>query len=256
MPPPGPDPGLAAPRGLTSTYAAAVESAGHDHSGVSWPAGPPDAEAADLLRVQHRVATAMGVMATFDIGPRPDAGPGPAIHAANHRSLADLLLSTATFSAWGWPIRPLVAGDYFDKAGIGPLLRALRCIPVHGTEALDMAAEELAKGWSIAIMPEGRVVPEDEWAETGVGRAHPGIGRLAIDTGLPVVANGAVGTERLWPRGQPFPKIRPWRRPRLVLRSEVVGPVPDGRSREATDRIMSAIARCVAASDGVTGDRA
>ena len=195
----------------------------------------------------------MGVMATFDIGPRPEAGPGPVIHAANHRSLADLLLSTATFGAWDWPIRPLVAGAYFEKPGIGRLLRALRCIPVHGPEALELAAEELAKGWSIAIMPEGRIVPEEEWEATGVGRAHPGIGRLALDTRLPVVANGASGTECLWRRGRSMPRVRPWRRDNLVLRSEVVGVVPDDRSRAAADRIMAAVARCVAVSEAVNG---
>jgi len=230
-----------------------VASAAHDRSDFDWPEGPPADEAADLLRIQHRVAMAMGVMATFDIGPRPEAGPGPVIHAANHRSLADLLLSTATFGAWDWPIRPLVAGAYFEKPGIGRLLRALRCIPVHGPAALELAAEELAKGWSIAIMPEGRIVPEEEWEATGVGRAHPGIGRLALDTRLPVVANGASGTERLWRRGRSMPRVRPWRRDNLVLRSEVVGVVPDDRSRFATDRIMAAVARCVAVSEAVNG---
>ena len=218
-----------------------------------WPDGPPVDEAARLLRRQKQLARAMQAVVTVDIGPRPKIDSGPAIHAANHRSLADLLLSASTFSSWGWPIRPLVAASYFETPLVGQLLKALRCIPVDGPEALDRAAEELAKGWSIAIMPEGRVVPEEEWAETGVGRAHSGIGRLAIDTGLPVVANGASGTERFWPRGRPMPKIQPWRRERLILRSEVLGVMTEGRSREVTESIMAAIARCVNTAERLAG---
>ncbi len=221
-------------------------------SGI-YPDGPPADEGEALLAFQRRVARVMGLVTRLDVGPRPEVPPGPAIHAANHRSMADLLLSTGTFSVWGWPIRPLVAGAYFDKPGLGGLLRRLRCIPVHGTEAIDRAHEVLEQGWSVAIMPEGRVVSEEEWAPTGVGRSHPGIGRVAIDTGLPVVANGASGTEVFWPRGRTLPIVRPGRRCHLALRSEVVGPVPDNTSRDATIRIMDAVARCVAISDRVTG---
>ena len=218
-----------------------------------YPEAPDPTEERSLLRIQARVAWFMRILTTVDVGERPPAPPGPAIHAANHRSMADLLLSTCTFSTWGWPIRPLVAVSYFERPMIGWLLRKLRCIPVEGTEALDLAAEALRDGWSIAIMPEGRIVPEEEWAETGVGRSHLGIGRLAIDTGLPVVANGASGTERLWPRGRSLPFFRPWRRVPLVLRSEVVGVVDAERPREATDEIMAAVVRCVATSDRIAG---
>ena len=161
-----------------------------------YPDGPDPTEERSLLRIQARVAWFMRILTTVDVGERPPAPPGPAIHAANHRSMADLLLSTCTFSTWGWPIRPLVAVSYFERPLIGWLLRKLRCIPVEGTEALDLAAEALRDGWSIAIMPEGRIVPEEEWAETGVGRSHLGIGRLAMTPGF-----------RWWPTGPAEPKF-------------------------------------------------
>lgn len=210
-------------------------------------------EAAALLSVQHRVARAMSLVTRLEIGPPPDVTPGPVIHAANHRSLADLLLAANTFSRWGWPIRPLVAGSYFKRAGIGWLLKRLRCIPVDGTEALELATDALHQGWSVAIMPEGRIVPEAEWAPTGVGRARSGIGRLAMDTGLPVVAIGASGTERFWPRGASMPRIRPGHRFPLAVSSEVLGVIADEAARDATDRIMEAIARQVVESDRKTG---
>ena len=216
-----------------------------------YPLGPPPDEAQDLLDVQQRVSRVLSLVARLDVGPAPRVASGPVIHAANHRSLADLLLAAGTFSSWGWPIRPLVAGDYFKKPGIGPLLRRLRCIPVHGAEALDLAYSALSAGWSVAIMPEGRVVPEKEWAATGVGRAHSGIGRVAIDTGLPVIANGASGTERFWPRKRSIPVMRPGSRTHLVLRSELVGPITGLTAREATDQIMAAVTRCVTIADAV-----
>lgn len=218
-----------------------------------WPDEPPAAEAAALRLVQRRVALAVRRFIREDVGPLPDLPRGPTIHAANHRSLADLLFSASTFSAWDRPIRPLVAGAYFDMPAVGRLLRALRCIPVYGTEALDHAAAALAEGWSIAIMPEGRVVPEADWRHSSVGRAHSGIGRLAIDTGLPVVVSGVSGTEQVWPADRSIPRLRPWRRFHVVLRSEFVGVVPDERSREATARIMEAMERCVVAAEYIAG---
>lgn len=218
-----------------------------------FPDGPPADEAAALLTVQDRVARAMSLVTRLEIGPPPEITSGPVIFAANHRSIADLLLAANTFSRWGWPIRPLVAGAYFKRPGIGGLLERLRCIPVDGTEALDLAIEALSEGWSVAIMPEGRIVPEAEWGPTGVGRARTGIGRLAMETGLPVVAIGASGTERFWPRGRSMPRIRPGRRFPLAVSCEVVGVISEEPARDATDRIMEAIARQAAESDRKTG---
>ena len=218
-----------------------------------FPKAPDPVEAASLAAAQRRVARGLGILATLDAGPRPEVPDEPVIFAGNHRSMADLFMAAASFSSWGWPIRPLVAGSYFDRRGIGGLLHRLRCIPVHGTEALDIATEVMADGWSVAIMPEGRVVPEAEWAATGVGTARPGIGRLALTTGRPVVAVGASGTEHLWPRGRNFPHIRPWRRFPLALRCEVLGVMEADEPRFALQEIMAAIARCLAVSDRVTG---
>ena len=223
---------------------------------MNGPVDTPDRlEEEAVLRAMHRVRLIMSLIARSDIGPPPKVQPGPAIYAANHRSLADLLLASITFYSWRRPIRPLVAAPYFDKPGLGPLLRRLRCIPVEGAGALALATAELEAGWSIAIMPEGRIVPPGEWAATGVGRAHPGVGRLALDTGLPVVASGASGTERLWPYGAAAPRIRPWRRYPLALRSEVVGVVEARSSRDATAMVMTALTRCVRRADAATGLR-
>ena len=214
----------------------------------------PDTAAADAVsRAHQRVHRLFRLMLRIDVEQLTTPTLEPTIHACNHRSLADVLLASSTFHIWGRPIRPLVAASYFDRPGIGRLLREMRSIPVSGTETIDLAREALESGWSIAIMPEGRVVPREEWAETGVGRAHPGIGRLALDTGLPVVVSGASGTEQFWPLGRMLPRLTPWNRFPVALRSEYLGPLTGERARDVTDVVMAAMVRCVESAEAVTG---
>ena len=222
--------------------------------GPTLDAMTPDATAAAAISLAHRrVDRLLRLMLRLDVEQLTTPTPGPTIHACNHRSLADVLLASSTFHVWGRPIRPLVAASYFDRPGIGSLLREMRSIPVSGPEAIDLAREALESGWSIAIMPEGRVVPREGWTETGVGRAHPGIGRLALDTGLPVVVSGASGTEQFWPLGRMLPRLTPWKRFPVALRSEFLGPLTGERARDVTDLVMASMIRCVESAEAVTG---
>ncbi|MBC8363546.1 MAG: 1-acyl-sn-glycerol-3-phosphate acyltransferase [Actinobacteria bacterium] len=205
-----------------------------------------------VRRLRH-VHRALRIAARYDVGPPGTIEAGPVIHAANHRSMADLLFAAAAFHEWGLPIRCLVAASYFGKRGIGRLLRDLRCIPVEGTEALQVAAEILERGIPIAIMPEGRIVGPEDWDEARVGRPHPGVGRLAIDTGLPVVAVGAAGTEDLWPRARGRPFIRPWNRTLLTMRTRHLGRIEVEQPREATAIIWEGVKACVAEADAARG---
>lgn len=192
-------------------------------------------------------------LAKVEIEDLPTEIDGPLIYACNHRSLSDLLIAGPTFFQWGQPIRALVAASYFKHPFIGPILRGLKCIPVQGLDAIDQAAEALDHGWSVAIMPEGRVVPRMEWMESGVSRGHIGVGKLAIETGFPVVASGASGSELLWPRGRYFPFMKPWNKQHVVLRCEYLGVIEEGTHRDATDLIMEGVKRCVERAESVTG---
>jgi 1-acyl-sn-glycerol-3-phosphate acyltransferase len=201
-----------------------------------------------VRRLRH-VHGALRIAVRYDVGPPGTLEAGPVIHAANHRSMADLLFAAAAFHEWGQPIRCLASAGYFEKPGIGRLLRDLRCIPVEGAEALQVAAELLEGGTSIAIMPEGRIVGPEDWDETRVGRPHPGVGRLALDTGLPVVAVGAAGTEELWPRGRARPYIRPWNRTLLTMRTRYLGAIDAENVRDATAIVWDGVRACVAEAD-------
>lgn len=203
------------------------------------------------LRAQRRVYQAVRPLARFDLGSAPTGVEGPVILAANHRSLADLLFAAALYHRWGWPVRSLVAASYFEKPGIGFLLRSLGCIPVSGREAVGKAAEVLSEGTSVAIMPEGRIVRPEEWQPTGVGEARTGVGRLALESKRPVISLGAAGTEVLWPRKSALPKIRPWKRPLLVARYEVIGVVENLEARAALEKIWDGVRRQVNEADQV-----
>lgn len=192
-------------------------------------------------------------LAEVEVEDVPTEITGPTIYACNHRSLSDLLIAGPTFLHWGQPIRALVAASYFEHPFIGPLLRYLKCIPVQGHEAIEQAAEALHSGWSVAIMPEGRVVPRSEWMEEGVSRGHIGVGKLASQTGFPVVASGASGSELLWPRGKYLPFMKPWNRQKVVLRCEYLGAVDEKLPRDATDLIMEGVKRCVERAERETG---
>ena len=133
---------------------------------MNGPADTPDrSEEEAVLRAMHRVRLIMSLIARSDIGPPPKVQPGPAIYAANHRSLADLLLASITFYSWRRPIRPLVAAPYFDKPGLGPLLRRLRCIPVEGAGALALATAEEDLGFDGALYPLGLTCPQRAGAQ-------------------------------------------------------------------------------------------
>ena len=192
-------------------------------------------------------------LAKVEVEDVPTEVTGPTIYACNHRSLSDLLIARPTLYHWGQPIRALVAASYFEHPFIGPLLRYLKCIPVQGPEAIEEAAEALHAGWSVAIMPEGRVVPRSEWAEEGVSRGHIGVGKLASQTGFPVVASGASGSELLWPRGKYLPFMRPWNRQKVVLRCEHLGVMGGMPPRDTADLIMVGVKRCVERAERETG---
>ena len=76
------------------------------------------------------------------------------------------------------------------------LLSALGAFPVDrgagDTETIRTAKELLVRGEIVLIFPEGhRVRPG------GLGHPHRGIGRLALETGAPVVPIAVIGTEAI-----------------------------------------------------------
>jgi len=199
----------------------------------------------DLRRTQRRVFRGFRLFASCDTDMPPCPINEPTILTANHRSLADLFLAASLFHIWKWPVRPLVAGSYFEKPVIGLLLKRLGAIPVTGSDAIDVAKEVLSSGISVAVMPEGRVVRPEEWEPTGVGTPRIGVARLAIETKCPVLLIGVAGTEALWPRGRFLPKFTPWKRTKTFVRLKSHGTVGGSDPESVLTEIWSGVKEMV-----------
>jgi 1-acyl-sn-glycerol-3-phosphate acyltransferase len=169
---------------------------------------------------------------------------GPVILASNHISYLDPLVLAHLADRRHRRIRFLAKAELFDKRGLGWALRQIRQIPVQrnttdAAASLDAGVSALAAGELVAVFPEGTISMD---LEPMAGKT--GVARLAALSGVPVIPVGLWGAHRILFKGRK-PK---WRRG--VAETVVVGsPVRIGADEDAhaaTDRVMAAIAACVA----------
>ena len=129
---------------------------------------------------------------------------GPVLLASNHRSFSDPFLIGCCL---GRPLRFVAKIELFDKRWKAWILLALGAFPIRRGESDDAAMETarviLEQGGAVGIFPEGtRVRPGP------LGDPKRGVGRLALETGAPIVPVAVIGTEDI---------RRGWRiRPRRV----------------------------------------
>lgn len=121
-------------------------------------------------------------------------GEGPAIIAPNHKSFWD---SFFVACATRRDVRFMGKNELFHSWQ-GPLLVRLGAFPVRRGEAdedaLETARTILRQGGVLALFPEGTRVRDPE----GVGSPKRGAGRLALETGAPIVPAAITGTDRLF----------------------------------------------------------
>jgi glycerol-3-phosphate dehydrogenase (NAD(P)+) len=116
---------------------------------------------------------------------------GPVILAANHRSFLDPFVIAVMARR---PIYYVAKKELFVNRPIAWLLGALGAFPIdrHGGDegAMVTARRILERGEGVLIFPEGtRIRPG------ALGRPKRGVGRLALETGVPVVPIAVHGTE-------------------------------------------------------------
>ncbi len=118
----------------------------------------------------------------------------PAIIAPNHKNFFDVFFVAM---ATGRPVRYMAKIELF-KGPLAWLFPRVGTFPVRrgeaDTEALQTAREILADGWLVVVFPEGTRVEDPDV----LGSPHHGAGRLALQTGAPIIPAAITGTSRLW----------------------------------------------------------
>ncbi len=143
---------------------------------------------------------------------------GPVIFAANHRSFLDPFVISAIQKR---PLYFVAKRELFEKSKLQRwFLNALGAFPIDrgsGDDAsMAVARKILERGDGVMIFPEGtRVRPGP------LGHTRSGVGRLALETGAPVVPIAVFGTDdvrrglRVYPRRITIRAGRPLTFPRV-----------------------------------------
>jgi 1-acyl-sn-glycerol-3-phosphate acyltransferase len=131
---------------------------------------------------------------------------GGLIVAANHRSFLDPFVIGATLP-WRRPMNYVAKIELFERRWQGWLLSRLGAFPIRRGESDELAMETarlvVVRGGAVCIFPEGTRIRRGTLAAP-----RRGVGRLALQTGAPVVPAAVFGSEyvrRGW-----------WIRPRKV----------------------------------------
>ena len=116
---------------------------------------------------------------------------GPVIIAANHRSFLDPFVIGMMLRR---PLYFVAKSELFSNRVVAWLLSSLGAFPVSrgagDQDAMDTARQILERGDCVVIFPEGtRIRPG------ALGAPRRGVGRLALQTGAPVVPMALLGTE-------------------------------------------------------------
>ena len=163
---------------------------------------------------------------------------GAVIIASNHRSFLDPFIVSACVHR---PVYYVAKRELFRGRFQGWFLNGLGAFPIRRGEAdedsMTTARILLERGEALLIFPEGT-----RTRRADLGPPRRGVGRLALETGAPVVPIVLCGTDRVrrgW-RIRPV-KVRAWCSD--PLRFERLDTVTSQAARDATDVIWRQVAQ-------------
>jgi 1-acyl-sn-glycerol-3-phosphate acyltransferase len=172
---------------------------------------------------------------------------GGAILASNHLSIVDSIFLPLMVDR---PVTFAAKSEYFTGTRpidrlTGAYLRATNQISVDraearaGLEMLDAALGLLREGALFGIYPEGTRSPDGR-----LYRGRPGVGWLALNSGMPVIPVAMSGTDHVLPPGRKVPrvgKIKIRVGEPLTFESAKTLPSASRQRRAITDEVMNAI---------------
>lgn len=185
---------------------------------------------------------------------------GGVILAANHMSEFDpLVIAHFVYDAGRWP-QFLAKSTLFKIPVLGPMVKAIRQIPVErgtvdASKALDAAIVAVKRGEGVIIYPEGTTPKSGElWPQRG----KTGIARLFLATGAPVIPIASWGAQQIFDPRRRKLRLRP-RTPVTVVAGEEIdlskwrGAEPTAENLYAiTDEIMLVLRAMVGEIRGET----
>jgi 1-acyl-sn-glycerol-3-phosphate acyltransferase len=131
---------------------------------------------------------------------------GGLIVASNHRSFLDPF-AVGGCLPWRRPMNYVAKVELFERRWQGWILSRLGAFPIRrgesDEESMETARQIVERGGAVCIFPEGTRIRRGT-----LGNPRRGVGRLALQTGAPVIPSAVLGTEHV---------RRGWRiRPRKV----------------------------------------
>ncbi|MBB5913685.1 1-acyl-sn-glycerol-3-phosphate acyltransferase [Nocardia transvalensis] len=126
---------------------------------------------------------------------------GGAVIAINHTGYMDFTYAGLPARTPKRYIRFMAKKEVFDDKISGPIMRALKHIPVDraaGADSYQAAVEYLRRGELVGVYPEATISRSFEIKEFKSGAA-----RMAIEAGVPVIPMVIWGAQRVWTKGYP-----------------------------------------------------
>lgn len=127
---------------------------------------------------------------------------GGAVLAVNHTGYMDFTYAGLPVRTPKRYIRFMAKQEVFDNKISGPIMRALKHIPVDraaGADSYQAAVEYLRRGELVGVYPEATISRSFEIKELKSGAA-----RMAIEAEVPIIPIVIWGAQRVWTKG--FPK--------------------------------------------------